>query len=527
MKRITEEFGLTAQGIDSFTEYMNRSEFTEKAEGRVFKRITYTMESILLDFLDQNDEDRKFTFSLSDRPGKTDFILRIPGASYNPVHGSGDEELEKMRKSIGLDPEYSYTEGQNVFSISIFKKMKISFAGWLIGAIIAGILLGIAGNALPEKFTEYANYVFTPLSDAIFGLIRMTSIPVVFLCTLHGILSCGNISKIGKMGKKLIGNYSLFMVLFCLIDIAVFIIFMKIKITPETGGSTAVGALAPAFFSMIPDNMFAPFLNGNLVQIIVLAIVCGAALLVMGNRGNRIVEVTEQLREMCAMIMQWIGALMPLLIFVIIAQNIWNKEEFASVIGAWKAVVVILAIYMAGIIYNIIAVSKRKRIPVSQVVRAIMPVCTKAFITASSMLVYPDMMDALKNKLETDEGHAEFSLPLGLAFFAPGVILITGVTIYFAAVSGAQITVSWLCSLAVLCLLYSIAIPPVSGGVVAIVAIVFEGMNIDPLFLGIASSLTMLMDYPGTAFRVGLLMLENSKADRSTAVIEKKGKDGN
>lgn len=515
MRRIRKEFRLDAEGIDAFSEFLLKNGISDKNERTVIRRISLILESVLLEAAESKKQGNDFSVTLTKRFGKTDFELKIGGDPFNPLSDGADDTFEKMRDALGLTPQYSYTKGFNVFSVSVFKALKLSFAGWLVAAIIGGILLGIIGLVLPPKFIEYTNIVFTPLSDAVFGLIKMTSLPVVFLCAVSGILSCGDISTLGKVGKKIMGEYMKYMLALLLLTVAGFLIIQSIPVSMNSEGKSTVETLIVTLFSIFPDNLLAPFMNGDNIQVIIIALLFGAGLLVMGERARDIEGLIEKLKELCSMIMQAICTLMPVMVFILIAQNIWNKTEVVSALSAWKTIVLIIAVYLIGIAVDVVAVARKKGLTVSEILRAIGPICLKAFISCSSMFVYTEMLDTLKKDLKTESGHADFSLPLGMAFFQPDLVLISGITLYFASISGVKIDISWLLSLILISYLYSVAAPPVSGGFVAIIAAMFEGLGVSQLYLGLASSLIMLLDYPNTAGRVAMLMLEIAKVDKN------------
>lgn len=522
MISIEENFPLSAEGIDAFCDLLDRSGLNKKADRPVFLRIRYILESILLEMLEHSDGAGDFSVSVSQRFNKTGFILKIPGPAFNPLLNSGDESMRRIRASIGLEPVYAYNDGVNIFDLSVFRKLKLSFAFWLIAAILGGVLLGVIGNALPAKYTDYANILLTPVSNVISGLISMISLPLIFLCTVSGILSCGNIRSFGKIGRRTIRGYFRTMLILLLFTVALFLIVASVKVSLDENISTTTDSVISLFFGIFPDNIFVSFANGNNIQVIFIAVVLGVALLFMGNRANRIIELGDQLRELFASVMQGVCSLMPLLVFILIAQNIWKSEEIMQAVSAWKAVVVILSVFILSLLLELFITAKRIRLPFRTVVRSIAPVCLKAFVSCSTMFVYTDMMDTLKKKLGTDEGYADFALPLGIAFFQTSQILIAAIAIYFAVLSGIQITLSWLVSLILICFLYSIAVPPVSGGLVAVIASTFSGLGISPLYLGLASTLLMILDYPNTAGRDALMMLGIARMDKSLNLPEKK-----
>lgn len=82
------------------------------------------------------------------------------------------------------------------------------------------------------------------------------------------------------------------------------------------------------------------------------------------------------------------------------------------------------------------------------------------------------------------------------------------------------ITPAWLLSFLLLGYIAAIAIPPVTGGVVAMLAFMFTSLGVDSGYLALGTSILMLLDYPNTGGRVALIILEIARISESKTVKE-------
>lgn len=135
----------------------------------------------------------------------------------------------------------------------------------------------------------------------------------------------------------------------------------------------------------------------------------------------------------------------------------------------------------------------------------------KGFVSASSMFCFADMKDGLKEKPGIPDSKVDFGIPLAFAFYQPIVIMYVIFILYFVGASAMPVNASWLLSFFLSCFVTSIAAPPVSGGSVALLAILFSSLGVNDPMIAMAYPLFMFMDYPNTAFRVMTMMLEVAK----------------
>ena len=511
MKNKKTEGFLTSNEIDRMSNEI--SDFCRDIEmnRKEIIRLQLSIEEVMLRWQKAFGTEKVVQLLIQTSLGKLHLSLSLSGDAYNPLDTNLENEdamVRHLMDNLTLSLRYNYQNGTNKITCDRQIKADNSFFIGLVIAIVAGIVCGFAGRIIPPGAAASVMEFLNPISEGIMGLIKMTTIPVIFLCTIRGIISTGGLATFGSLGKRTIRGYLLTMLCILVFSIFVSMIFFIGSEAGTVVGNGSKTDIFGIFFSIFPDNIVTPFLNGDNIKILFLAVLSGCALLFIGPRADRINDAIKVLADVSTTIMRWICKLMPVMVFIFIVRNIWDAETIKECATLWKLVLIIFVIYVVVILVELEIAAKKKGMRAGTVFKYMLPAVLKGTTACSSILCYTDMESILTEKLKTKEDFVNFSLPLGLAFFQVNMILLSSITMYFASISGQPLTLVWLLTLLLLCYISSIAAPPVSGGLVALIAMIFTAIGINDIYLGIASSLIMLLDYPNTGVRVTLIMLE-------------------
>ena len=167
----------------------------------------------------------------------------------------------------------------------------------VLTAIIIGILLGIYDPELAKQMK--------PLGDIFIKLIKLVIAPVIFLTVVTGISHMGDMRKVGRVGGKAL----LYFEIVSTIALAFGMIIVNL-VGPGRGASTAgakidavanYAAQGKAFdiskflLDLVPENFIGAFAKGDLIPILVIAILFGAALTRLGEHGKPIEQLLERI----------------------------------------------------------------------------------------------------------------------------------------------------------------------------------------------------------------------------------------
>ena len=513
MKSVRNEFSLTAAGINGCCNSITSFAAAQNMPHTDIAKIALASEEALLAYRDRFGEETQCKLLLEKRMGKLHMSIDIKADAFNPVteyipFDSDYPEISGLMENFVLTLNHSYKNGVNRISCTKAVVRSNSFLVQILIALIAGFAFGFLSRLLPAGIGSAADQLLVLVCDTLMGLIKMAALPVIFLCTIKGITSCGGLASFGKVAGKTISAFFFTMFLLLLGTAALcFICFpLNFSMVSETGSS--IGDSLSIIFTIFPDNIISPFNNGDNIKVLFIAILIGCAILALGEKSGGTILVISRLCDIATTVMEWVCKPMPVILFVLIVQNIRNPQMLNDAAGAWLPFLLVCAVFVIGIGLDAAIVAKKKGIPFGSVIRYIGPAFIKGFATTSSIMAYPDMEYALTKEFKTDSDYVDFALPLGCTFFQPSVILLSCVTLYFTSVSGLAIDPAWIISFLLFSFLSSIAVPPVTAGVVAMVTLMFSSLGVSSIYLALASSLLMLMDFPNTAGKIAFVMLE-------------------
>src|SRR5262245_24326631 len=162
-----------------------------------------------------------------------------------------------------------------------------------------------------------------PVADGFIRLVKMVVGPVVFLTIVVGIAGMGDLKRVGRVGIKAL-------VYFEVVTTAALAIGLVVAnvVRPGAGvGKAGAGAAADVaiytrqaeghsftefLLNVIPDNVLGAFVRGDLVQILFISVLFGAAVATLGARGRPVVDACERLTEVMFRIVGIIMRVAPL-----------------------------------------------------------------------------------------------------------------------------------------------------------------------------------------------------------------------
>lgn len=502
----TEKFTLTNSNIDNTVSLLRKLGEAENAEKRMLLASCLSLEEILLNFQSHFGEEKSVRITIRKHFNDLQVFLRLPGESYNPIESKGEEESGFIIDSLGMSPEYCYFYGSNLVILSI-KRNKSNLFGILL-SVALGVLIGLLGVFLPENILTTCHKVVKAVSDAIFSVLKMASLPVIFLCVVYGIIGSGCVNSFKENGFRVLGIFFRTMLIGLLLASALSIAVFGISISDSSSDIPLVDTLLNTLFSILPDNIFSPFANGDNIKVIILGVIFGCAILSLDGKPMLIHQITCQLKDICSVVLGWAGKLIPTLIVVVLIDNIWSGNIGTDLISLWEIVALYCAVAIPMLLFMIFKVSRRLSIPFGTVAKTVLIPGLKGVASASSILCYYDMVDGLTNKLKIPESKVHFGIPLSVAFYQPVTILYAVLVLFFVSKTGMSVDAGWIFSFLLVTFVTSIAAVPVSGGSVSLLAILFSTLGVAGPMTAMAYPLFMLMDYPSTGFRVMTMMLQ-------------------
>lgn len=512
IKSTKQEYLLTAENIDQMSEYVQEFLQSLKMEETNILRIRLSMEEMLLKWQDHFGEARPCMMTAGIRLGRPYLTLSLKGEEFDPSE-EGEEELEnwanRMLASLGLSTTYSYQRGVNRIQLLLNRKSGNPVVSILI-AIGLALALGMLGQFLPASVTTTINdLVLDSVYKAFLGLLTTIAGPMIFLSVVWGIYGIGDLDAFGKVGKSMFQQ-----MIFTLVLVSIFVMVISLpyfSLSFSSGGGMASeggDGLIQMVMQILPSNIVQPFLDGNSLQIIVIAIAVGVAMLVIGNQAKETSRVIEQLNQMVQFIMGQIGKLLPIFVFVILLQRIWSGS-LKEMLSAWKMFLAVILFGMVTIALLFVYTCLRMKVKMSVLLKKMFPVYLIALTTSSSSATFSTNMECLEKKLGISDKITKFGLPLGtVVYMQISCVMFIAVSCYTAKVYAVSISPMWLITAVLITVILTIALPPVPGGALTSYTILFLQLGLPQEALALVLTADVLLEAFITAGNVASLQLQ-------------------
>jgi aerobic C4-dicarboxylate transport protein len=319
-------------------------------------------------------------------------------------------------------------------------------ASWL-GQLYVQVIIGIAIGGLIGFFWPNAGAMLQPFADGFIKLIKMLLAPVIFATVVLGLAKMGNVKEIGRIGVGAILYFEVASTLALFIGLVVVNIIkpgvgMNIDagridasgISGYTHAAASHGGTVEFLMDIIPNTMVGAFTNGAMLQVILVALLAGIALVQLGDKAKPLVAVLDSTLLMLFRIVGMVMRLAPLGAGAGVAYTIGRHG-----IGTfWSLGYLMLSVYATSFIFVAVvlgAVVRWAGFPMLHFLRYFKDEILVTLATCSTEAVLPRMMTKLE-QLGCARPVVGLVLPTGYTFNADG----TSIYLTMAAVFVAQAT---------------------------------------------------------------------------------------
>ena len=390
-------------------------------------------------------------------------------------------------------------------------KKKMSLASQifiaLILAIIAGILLG--GNA------AFAKAYIKPFGTIFLNLIKFCVVPLVLFSIMSGILSMNDVKKVGSAGIKTVIYYLLTTA--CAITIGLLVgsafkgLFPVLGTTDLSYEASSSTSFMDTIVGIFPSNFIAPMSSANMLQLIVMALFMGFAILLLGDQASGIKSAVNQMNLVFMKCIDMVLKLSPIGVFCLLCPVV--AENGASIIGSLA--MVLLAAYIAYVLHMAIVYSLTVRtlggMSPAKFFKGMMPAMVFAFSSASSVGTLPINLECSR-KLGASDEISSFVLPLGATINMDGTAIYQGVcAIFIAACYGIQLTFPQMLTVVLTATLASIGTAGVPGAGMVMLAMVLSAVGLPVDGIALVAGVDRIFDMGRTVV--------NITGDASCAII--------
>ncbi len=374
--------------------------------------------------------------------------------------------------------------------------------------ILIGLVLGVVVGLALQGNPDIANTFIAPIGTIFLNLIKLIIVPLVFASLVVGVAGMEDVTKLGRVGAKTFIYY------FITTAIAIFIGLLLANVLNvggnyvlSTAGEMAYEAAeAPPFIdtlvNIIPSNPLKALVNGDMLQIIVFALIFGMGLLVIGEKGKVVFNIFDSIAEAMYAITRFIMSLAPIGVFGLMAPVIANNgpEVLLPLIRLIGIAYLASAVHIV-LVYGASVKFLSKMNPIEFAKKAF-PAWATAFTTSSSSGTLPVSMQSAES-LGIPQPIYSFVLPLGATINMDGTAIYQGVSaLFIAQVFGVSLTLSQQLTIILTATLASVGTAGVPGAGMIMLAMVLQSVGLPVEGIALVAGVDRILDMVRTSLNV-------------------------
>ena len=375
--------------------------------------------------------------------------------------------------------------------------------------IAIALLLAIVAGMLLADYPDFVNEYIKPWGVIFLNLLKFIVAPLVLFSIMAGILSMNDVKKVGRLGLRALCYFMVTTVIAITIGL-VFPTLLKgcipvVDIASDgAGGAVEVPhiTLMSQIGQMFPGNIITPFSTMTMMQIIVIALLFGVAMVHVGERAEPVRKLTLSFNEVISKVLEYIMKLAPIGVFCMLTPVVVVNGP--SVLGSYAFLIAMdygCFIIHALFVYAI-AVWLLGRMSPVRFFREMRPAMLFAFSSDSSVATLPYTMRCTQ-KMGVKKDLGNFVLSLGATINMDGVAIYLGVTsVFIAACCGIDLTMQQYFAIAFSATVASIGTPGIPGGALALMAMVFASAGLPIEGVGVAAGVDRIVDMGRTVMSI-------------------------
>ena len=384
----------------------------------------------------------------------------------------------------------------------------------LFGQVLLALVVGVAiGFIWPEFGVE-----LKPLGDAFIKLIKMIIPVLVFCVVVHGIAGAGDLKRVGRVGVKALIYFEVVTTIALGLGLALAFFFepgVGMNVDPKALDAKAMsayvdnaskltgGGTVEFLMKLIPTTAVAAFATGDVLQVLLFAVLFGCALAMLGERGAPVASFIDTLSHVLFKIMGIIIRLAPLgvlgaIAFTVSKYGIGSLKQLGMLVVLFYSAVILFVVVVLG------AIMRFSGFSIFKLLRYLKEELMVVFATTSSDSVLPQIMSKLK-RMGIRDSTVGLVIPTGYSFNLDAFsIYITLAAVFIAQATNTPISMTDLLTILAISLVTSKGAHGVPGSAIVVLAATLQAIPAIPAiglvmvlsvdwFMGIARALGNLV----------------------------------
>ena len=380
---------------------------------------------------------------------------------------------------------------------------RISLSVWILTGLVLGILTGLALQKAPWA----AETFLRPIGTLFLNVVKLLIVPLVFSSITVGVCGLGDAKSVGRVGGKTIVFYLLTTALAVTVGLLAANLFpvgrgMGLTAPTIPAGEGETPDVISTLLNMVPSNPVTALAEGNMLQIIVAALILGGGILIAGERGEPLFTAMESLADVMYALTGAVMKFAPLAVFALIAPVVaqYGPSVLLDLLG------VITLVYGACLVHALVvyssAVAALGRTGPLRFFKECAPAALFAFSSSSSAATLPFALDAAE-RLGASHPVRSFVLPLGATINMDGTAIYQGVcALFIANAYGIPLSLSQQLTIVLTCTLASIGTAGVPGAGTIMLSMVLTSAGLPVEGVSLVWGVDRVLDMARTTLNV-------------------------
>ncbi len=384
----------------------------------------------------------------------------------------------------------------------------------LFGQVLLALAIGVlVGFIWPETAIK-----LKPLGDGFIKLIKMLIPVLVFCVVVHGIAGAGDLKRVGRVGVKSLIYFEVVTTIALALGLLLAFVFQPgagMNVDPklldakamgayvENAGKLTGGGTVEFLMKLIPTTAVSAFATGDVLQVLLFAVLFGCALAMLGDKGQKVTGLIDELAHVLFKIMGIIIKLAPLgvlgaIAFTVGKYGIGSLKQLGMLVVLFYGAVIIFVVVVLGAIMRFSGFSLFK------LLKYLREELMVVFATTSSDSVLPQIMSKLK-RMGIRDSTVGLVIPTGYSFNLDAFsIYITLAAVFIAQATNTPISMTDLLTILAISLVTSKGAHGVPGSAIVVLAATLQAIPAIPAiglvlvlsvdwFMGIARALGNLI----------------------------------
>jgi len=377
--------------------------------------------------------------------------------------------------------------------------------------VLVCLVLGIIVGFLIQGNIDLAEKIKT-IGTVFINLIKMVVVPLIFLALVSGITSMGDSANFKRVGLKGVGTYMATALFAVVIGLVAGIIFepgagLQVNIEEFTGPDSTTGSapemsVSSFLLHLISTNIFESFAKGELLQVIVFAVLFGMTMNMMGEKAARARQNIHDFSQIIFKMIEYIVRLAPLAVFGFMAWSVGTQgAEIVKIL--FNLVVAVLAACLFQYVLFGVMIAVVARLNPFVFYRKLVTTQLMAFSTSSSKATLTTAMREIETKLGVSAQSTQFLLPLGACINMDGTAIYLGIcALFFAQFFGIELGMADYAVLLLTCTLGSIGAAGIPSGSIIFMGMVLHSVGLPIEGIGLLLGVDRVLDMVRTTINI-------------------------